>query len=425
MQGWCGAVHKERGWEPRRSSDGTGAAGPGRLLPSSQSTLRDKLRVPHPCQYSRPGWMRPGPSGCSGQHPSLQLRVGTGWPLRSLPTQPFCDSMTVPFYFDRAEPLAAHAAYRSGGLSARSRGSAGGRAEGGREAHSGTVGSGRAGHHSSQWGGGGGCGEEPSREEWPEAAAPASEPPLRAGLGALERYRPRANAPSSAEPAGRRLSEQLSVCCATGSWGKRACEETGCSYSCFSSGTERCGTPRRGRPAMRHRGLGCAPSRRSAPLRPGHTDPRLHAFAAPRENAPRIPGGAPLLPAAPPRTDHRRSRRHLIPAAPPPHWPSAPPRGPAPPGLPVTIGWRRYRLATIGRFERATDDPRVEKRTHAPRARSTMGVVGGSGRSEHRVRARDCGLLAAPGEFEKEEGTEANAFVRAWKLPPCPQSQRP
>lgn len=256
----------------------------------------------------------------------------------------------------------------------------------------------------------GGCGEEPGREGRPEAAAPASEPQLRTGLGALERYRPRANAPSSAEPAGRRFWEQLIVCCATGICGKRACEEAGCNYSCFSFGTERCGTPRRGRPAMRHCGPGCASRRRSAPLRPGHTDPRLHASAAPCENAPRIPGGAPLLPAAPPSTDRRRSRRHLIPAAPPPHWPDAPPRGPAPPGLPVTIGWRRYRLATIGRFERTTDDPRVAKQTHAPCAWCTMGVVGGSGRSEFQVSGRDCGLLAAPGTSSERRALRRTLF---------------
>lgn len=129
---------------------------------------------------------------------------------------------------------------------------------------------------------------------------------------------------------------------------------------------------------MRHCGLCWVGLRSPPPLRPGSTDPRLRASAAPRENAHRVPGGAPLLPAAPPRTGRRRSRRHLIPAAPPPHWPSGPPRGPAPPGLPVAIGRRRYRLATIGRFERTTADPRGGKRTHPPCARGTLGVVGGA-----------------------------------------------
>lgn len=54
-------MHKERGWEPRCGSDGSGAAGPGQLLPSSRSALSDKLGVPHPCWHPRPGWMRSAP----------------------------------------------------------------------------------------------------------------------------------------------------------------------------------------------------------------------------------------------------------------------------------------------------------------------------------------------------------------------------
>lgn len=238
----------------------------------------------------------------------------------------------------------------------------------------------------------GGCGEEPGRERRPNppqrlrppnrSSAP---PPGRSAAlpGLSERYRPKADAPSCAEPTGRRLSEQLIACSATDSPGRRACEEALAKRltaiaAASPPETKRCGTARRGRPAMRHCGLCWVGLRSPPPLRPGSTDPRLRAFAAPRENAHRVPGGAPLLPAAPPRTGRRRSRRHLIPAAPPPHWPSGPPRGPAPPGLPVAIGRRRYRLATIGRFERTTADPRGGKRTHPPCARGTLGVVGGA-----------------------------------------------
>lgn len=238
----------------------------------------------------------------------------------------------------------------------------------------------------------GGCGEEPGRERRPNppqrlrppnrSSAP---PPGRSAAlpGLSERYRPKADAPSCAEPTGRRLSEQLIACSATDSPGRRACEEALAKRltaiaAASPPETKRCGTARRGRPAMRHCGLCWVGLRSPPPLRPGSTDPRLRASAAPRENAHRVPGGAPLLPAAPPRTGRRRSRRHLIPAAPPPHWPSGPPRGPAPPGLPVAIGRRRYRLATIGRFERTTADPRGGKRTHPPCARGTLGVVGGA-----------------------------------------------
>lgn len=53
-------------------------------------------------------------------------------------------------------------------------------------------------------------------------------------------------------------------------------------------------------------------------------------------------GGGPLLPAAAPPAGRRCSRRHLIPAAPPPHWSAAPPLGPAPPGRRIAVGCSRH-----------------------------------------------------------------------------------
>lgn len=164
---------------------------------------------------------------------------------------------------------------------------------------------------------------------------------------------------------------------------------------------------------MRHCGLCWVGLRSPPPLRPGRTDPRLRASAAPRENAHRVPGGAPLLPAAPPRTGRRRSRRHLIPAAPPPHWPSGPPRGPAPPGLPVAIGRRRYRLATIGRFERTTADPRGGKRTHPPL------------RAGHAGSCRRCELPPPAGALPAPHLSQLCPWLLCSPLPPGRTAEEP
>lgn len=51
-----------------------------------------------PClRHSRPDWMRPWATWSCGWPPDHD-KVGTGWPLRPLPTQPFCDSVMLWFY---------------------------------------------------------------------------------------------------------------------------------------------------------------------------------------------------------------------------------------------------------------------------------------------------------------------------------------
>ena len=387
---------------------GAGQRGRGSCFPAAGA----------PCLTS---WGCPIPAGIRGQvgcgpdlAPVIAVRTpagstGSGTDDLRGPFQPSHSVMVVPFYLAAGYPHDPEA--RRAGRGGAGRRPAALRAPGERD---------------------GGCGEEPGRERRPNppqrlrppnrSSAP---PPGRSAAlpGLSERYRPKADAPSCAEPTGRRLSEQLIACSATDSPGRRACEETLAKRltaiaAASPPETERCGTARRGRPAMRHCGLcwvglGCAPRRRSPPLRPGRTDPRLRAFAAPRENAHRVPGGAPLLPAAPPRTGRRRSRRHLIPAAPPPHWPSGPPRGPAPPGLPVAIGRRRYRLATIGRFERTTADPRGGKRTHPPL------------RAGHAGSCRRCELPPPAGALPAPHLSQLCPWLLCSPLPPGRTAEEP
>lgn len=351
---------------------GAGQRGRGSCFPAAGA----------PCLTS---WGCPIPAGIRGQvgcgpdlAPVIAVRTpagstGSGTDDLRGPFQPSRSVMVVPFYLAAGYPHDPEA--RRAGRGGAGRRTAALRAPGERD---------------------GGCGEEPGRERRPNppqrlrppnrSSAP---PPGRSAAlpGLSERYRPKADAPSCAEPTGRRLSEQLIACSATDSPGRRACEEALAKRltaiaAASPPETERCGTARRGRPAMRHCGL-CWVGLRSPPP-PAAAQARQHRPPAPRlcrttrERAPRprrrpAPTCRPAAhrpPALPPPSHTCRPASPLALRATPRSRPSRPARRYWPEALPPRYHWS-VRTDNGRSARRETDTP-------PPCARGTLGVVGGA-----------------------------------------------
>lgn len=337
---------------------GAGQRGRGSCFPAAGA----------PCLTS---WGCPIPAGIRGQvgcgpdlAPVIAVRTpagstGSGTDDLRGPFQPSRSVMVVPFYLAAGYPHDPEA--RRAGRGGAGRRTAALRAPGERD---------------------GGCGEEPGRERRPNppqrlrppnrSSAP---PPGRSAAlpGLSERYRPKADAPSCAEPTGRRLSEQLIACSATDSPGRRACEEALAKRltaiaAASPPETERCGTARRGRPAMRHCGL-CWVGLRSPPP-PAAAQARQHRPPAPRlcrttrERAPRprrrpAPTCRPAAhrpPALPPPSHTCRPASPLALRATPRSRPSRPARRYWPEALPPRYHWS-VRTDNGRSARRETDTP--------------------------------------------------------------------